>query len=334
MLWSGGYHYEKIIVMIFMLFVSLSFWGCTESIHSEGQPQTLTDSLHMNAWEDEWNSIKEDFEDVNQEIQIYSADGELLLTITDNEEIFIFTRNMEIDQWDYSVTIIPPDALKLCTIVDYMDHNGQMVMEAVESVYYDQNGYYHLSEAPDGGSQIKMTDGAARYIIELAGLELTGTQRFSDHDFSGLDGADDTGYITDSDELDAPFSDLTYEGMLKASAENLIEIHKDGVVVESISENQEVYEFLLSLNTSDWTSGDSILDSAVEVCTIVRYQLGRREFAGQMVEQSRLILYYDGVDYYMEHLITDDGSGHGNRVNELYPECFIVPAEIGERLSV
>lgn len=97
-----------------------------------------------------------------------------------------------------------------------------------------------------------------------------------------------------------PFSDLTYGGMLAASKTNRINICSNGEIIQKISDNKEIYEFLMSLRTSEWSYIKEIPDSAKQTCSINFYQKGRRKYAGKLVEQWRQILYIDGEKYYIE----------------------------------
>lgn len=214
------------------------------------------------------------------------------------------------------------------TGIPWEERGGEMIPQGVDTVYYDQNGYYQLSELHGGVFQSKMSDQAALYLMEFAGLELNGTEKFSDGEMNRS--AADKGVSDMMAGHFTTFSDLTYEGILAASAENLIEIQRDGAVIQSISDNQEVYDLLVSLNISAWSYVETIPDTAIELCTIVRYQSGRREFAGQMMEQSRFRLSRNGTDYYMDLLVADNGSGLGDWFNALFPQRFLVPSEIGE----
>lgn len=148
---------------VFLLAIII-FTGCSNSEN--------TDEMTLRL---EWASMEKDFENINQKTEIYSADGELLLSITDNEEIFYFIKNLELDKWDYSVNQIPPEAKKLCVIAYYRERDGEMREDGKETIYYDENGYYSLDEFLNNAAafQTKMSNQAAFYLIELAGVEIS-----------------------------------------------------------------------------------------------------------------------------------------------------------------
>lgn len=258
--------------------------------------------------------------EVNQKIVFYSYNNELLLTVTDNEEITSFTQSHLYEQWDYSVNWIPVDAMKICTYVTYLERDGQMREEAKETMYYDDNGYYMLIETPMITTQIKMSNAAALHIIDLLGLDLSNTT---------------TTFAIDHPDKIAdyyPFKDFTYEGMLDASVDNRIEIcEKDGEIIRNISNNEEIYSFITSLYTSKWTYVDHIPDNADQEGTFIFYQRGRKEYKNQMMEQWRQVLYFDGQNYYIDMPIADIGYADDN--NQLAPKRYLIPEQTGKMLS-
>lgn len=267
--------------------------------------------------------------EVNQKIEFYSSKNESLLTITDNEEITSFTQSQFYEQWDYSVNRVPADAMKLCTYVAYLERDGQMRKEAKETMYYDDNGYYMLIETPMISTQTKMSDAAALYIIDLLGLDLsyTSTTFAMDHPDKIAGNASD---LIEDDIY--PFMDFTYEGMLGASKDNRIEIcEKDGEIIRNISNNEEIYSFISSLNTSHWTYVDYIPDNANQEGSFIFYQRGKKEYKNQMIEQWRQVLYFDGQNYYINMPIADIGYADDN--NQLLPKRYLVPDQTGKMLS-
>lgn len=165
---------KHILYIVLLLIMVFSLSACTDLFYKVGQPNTLEESFYENAWANEWSNIKKDFEDVYQKIELYSADNKLVLTLTDNEEIFYFTKNLEYDKWDYSVNQIPSEALKMCTFITYRKHNNQMIEVGKDTVYYDQDGYYMLSETlTQIALQVKISKQVALYLMDLLELDVS-----------------------------------------------------------------------------------------------------------------------------------------------------------------
>lgn len=324
---------KRIFILLAMIFSFLVYTGCTNLFDAKDRADMSEETRPKTSWEDEWNDIKKDFEEVNQKIELYSADGKVLLTLTDNEEIFYFTKHLKYEKWDYSADKIPPEALKLCIFISYKENTGEMIEAGRDAVYFDENSYYMLSETPfDAPLQVKMSDDAALYLIELldidkSGSSITFADEYKDKAISDYEAIQED--EEDEEDID-PFSDLTYGGMLAASKTNRINICSNGEIIQKISDNKEIYEFLMSLRTSEWSYIKEIPDSAKQTCSINFYQKGRRKDAGKLVEQWRQILYIDGEKYYIDMLIDGDGSDSG--FNEAYPQQFLIPSAIGEAL--
>lgn len=267
--------------------------------------------------------------EVNQRIDFYTWDNELILTITDNDEITSFTENQWYEHWDYSVDRIPADAMKLCTYVDYIERNGHMRKVARETMYYDKQGYYMFTETFMGiSTQIKMSDAAALHIIDLLGLNLNDKTTTFAIEHPDKIASDDF----DLNDESYPFMDFTYEGMLDASKDNQIDIcDSDDKLIQNITNNKEIYQFILSLHTSEWTYVDNIPDNASYTGSIIFYQRGRKNYKNKMMEQWRQVLFYDGRDYYIDILIANIGYADNNI--PLSPERYLIPEQTGKILS-
>lgn len=167
-----------------------------ESLIEESTANIVDEALQNAVWNEitteveeeiqniEWNDVKDSVAEKKQKIELRSiTDDTVLHTITDNQQIFEFTRNLYIG-WK-SRSSIPKDAKDLLVYVTWTsktrtvlgNNTGEIYETSRNTLYKNKDGYYLLMELSDDvPSPIRkfyseVPAKAAEYLLSLAGAE-------------------------------------------------------------------------------------------------------------------------------------------------------------------
>lgn len=132
----------------------------------------------------EWDDVKDRIADKKQKIEVRSiTDDGVWHTITDNQQIFEFTKNLHIVRWKY-LSSIPKDAKGLLVYVTWSEktktvfgnNTGELYETSRNTLYKNKDGYYLVMEPVSSLSPIckfysKVPANAAEYLLSLAAAE-------------------------------------------------------------------------------------------------------------------------------------------------------------------
>lgn len=132
----------------------------------------------------EWDDVKDSMAERKQKIEVRShTDDSVLHTITDNKQIFEFTKNLHIARWKY-LSSIPNDAKELLVYVTWGERtktvfgkNTKKLHETSRNTLYkNKDGYYLVIEPEPSLSPVrkvysKVTAKTAEYLLSLAGAK-------------------------------------------------------------------------------------------------------------------------------------------------------------------
>ncbi|MFL1671812.1 hypothetical protein [Paenibacillus dendritiformis] len=135
----------------------------------------------------EWDDVKDSMAQSKQKIEVRSiTDDSVLHTITDNQQIFEFTKNLHIVLWKYRSSI-PKNAKDLLVYVTWSEktktvfgnNTGELYETSRNTLYKNKDGYYLLMEeqahipslSPIHKSYSKVPVNTAEYLLSLAGAK-------------------------------------------------------------------------------------------------------------------------------------------------------------------
>lgn len=132
----------------------------------------------------EWDDVKDSMAQRKQKIEVRSiTDDNVLHMITDNQQIFEFTKNLHIVRWKY-LSSIPKDAKDLLVYVTWSEktktvfgnNSGELYETSRNTLYKNKDGYYLLIEPEPSLSPVrkvysKVPVNTAEYLLSLAGAK-------------------------------------------------------------------------------------------------------------------------------------------------------------------
>lgn len=171
-------------LLVLLTAVIFTVSGCARA----SQRHSFNDELEKEVQKDVADSMKLAFQDLDyeedidnkkeQKIEIYTMEGTLLRTITDNREIYDYIKNQRMEEWGY-LDQLSTDAKPLIQIFNWQEptrtklepQKRPMELMSVDTLYADETGYYLQTQISVGISfsmVSKLPDDVGEYLVEVA----------------------------------------------------------------------------------------------------------------------------------------------------------------------
>ncbi|NKI21202.1 hypothetical protein HFN20_08190 [Paenibacillus dendritiformis] len=204
-------HNKKNVLLISGMAAALLLSGCSSAIitsqiaesvqgveESDDVANLVDEAVRSAVWDEvateieedediqniEWDDVKDSMAQRKQKIEVRSiTDDSVLHTITDNQQIFEFTKNLHIVRWKY-LGSIPKDAKDLLVYVTWSEktktvfgnNSGELYETSRNTLYKNKDGYYLVIEPEPSLSPVrkvysKVPAKTAEYLLSLAGTK-------------------------------------------------------------------------------------------------------------------------------------------------------------------
>ncbi|BFH69749.1 MAG: hypothetical protein E6230_20485 [Paenibacillus dendritiformis] len=204
-------HNKKNVLLISGMAAALLLSGCSSAIitsqiaesvqgveESDDIANLVDEAVRSAVWDEvateieedediqniEWDDVKDSMAQRKQKIEVRSiTDDSVLHTITDNQQIFEFTKNLHIVRWKY-LGSIPKDAKDLLVYVTWSEktktvfgnNSGELYETSRNTLYKNKDGYYLVIEPEPSLSPVrkvysKVPAKTAEYLLSLAGTK-------------------------------------------------------------------------------------------------------------------------------------------------------------------
>lgn len=204
-------HNKKNVLLISGMAAALLLSGCSSAIitsqiaesvqgveESDDIANLVDEAVRSAVWDEvateieedediqniEWDDVKDSMAQRKQKIEVRPiTDDSVLHTITDNQQIFEFTKNLHIVRWKY-LGSIPKDAKDLLVYVTWSEktktvfgnNSGELYETSRNTLYKNKDGYYLVIEPEPSLSPVrkvysKVPAKTAEYLLSLAGTK-------------------------------------------------------------------------------------------------------------------------------------------------------------------
>lgn len=204
-------HNKKNVLLISGMAAALLLSGCSSAIitsqiaesvqgveESDDIANLVDETVRSAVWDEvateieedediqniEWDDVKDSMAQRKQKIEVRSiTDDSVSHTITDNQQIFEFTKNLHIVRWKY-LSSIPKDAKDLLVYVTWSEkaktvfgnNTGELYETSRNTLYKNKDGYYLVIEPEPSLSPVrkvysKVPVNTAEYLLSLAGAK-------------------------------------------------------------------------------------------------------------------------------------------------------------------